>query len=71
MRAVELRCPVGPRRLLSKLLIFGACPIIVPGNLVELACEDCKKTLRRQGQTLVRVLHRFDLAGDLVETYVE
>ena len=57
--------------MLSKLLISGARPTIVPGNLVELACDDCKKTLRRQGQTLVRVLHRFDLAGDLVETYVE
>jgi len=68
MRIVELRCPVGPQRLLSKLLISGGRPKITEGNLVELACSDCKKSVRGSGRQVVRVLHRFDLSGELVET---
>lgn len=67
-RIVELRCPEGPRRLLSKLLIDGGRPKIVEGNLIELSCPDCKRRLRQEGQSIVRVLHRFNLAGDLVES---
>ena len=67
MRTVELRCPVGPRRLLSKLLIAGERPHIV-GNLVELACSDCKQAERKKGNPVVRVLHRYDLSGALIES---
>ena len=71
MRAVELRCPVGPKRLLSKLLISGKRPEIAEGNLVELACTDCKRALRQQGQPIYRVLHRFSLDGELVQSVVQ
>jgi hypothetical protein len=70
METVEIRCPVGPRRLLSKLLVAGGKPTVVEGNLIEFACDDCKRTLRQQGRTIVRVLHRYDLTGELVETVV-
>jgi len=68
MQIVELRCPVGPRRLLAKTVVAGGHPKIVDGNLVELSCDDCKKTMRREGKPVLRVLHRFNLIGDLVES---
>lgn len=68
---VELRCPTGPRRLLSKLRLTGEAPRIVPGNLVELSCDDCKRTLRRTDPSVARVLHRFDMAGTLVESVID
>lgn len=70
-RTIELRCPQGPGRLLSKLLISGGRPEIVGDNLVELACPDCKRSLRLQGQPVLRVLHRFNLLGDLVQSVVQ
>lgn len=71
METVEIRCPVGPRRLLSKLLVAGERPKHVDGNLIEFSCDDCKKNLRRRGMTVVRVLHRYNLAGELVQTALE
>lgn len=68
---LELRCPLGPRRLLSKLRIAGGQPLIVPGNLVELSCDDCKRTLRRTDPGVNRVLHRFDMTGVLVESVID
>lgn len=72
METVEIRCPVGPRRLLSKLLMAGEQPKHAEGNLIEFACDDCKRELRkRRTDTIVRVLHRYNLAGVLVETIIE
>lgn len=70
METVEIRCPVGPRRLLSKLISSGGKPHVVDGNLIEFACDDCKRSARRVTPGVVRVLHRFDLAGTLVESEV-
>lgn len=71
MRSVELRCPEGPRRLLSKVLVSGDKPTITDDNLVELTCPDCKRILRQNGQQVFRVLHRFNLWGDLVQSVVQ
>lgn len=72
METIEIRCPIGPRRLLSKLLVRGEHPHVTPDNLIEFACADCKVTLQRSGSPRVkRVLHRYDLLGTLVETVVE
>ena len=68
MYEIEIRCPVGPKRLLAKLLQEGGKPHIVEGNLVEFACDDCKKVQRRTKPSVVRVLHRFNLLGDCVQT---
>lgn len=54
----ELRCPVNPSRLFARL----RGPVIVEGNLIEVACRDCRRGRR------VQVLHRFDVLGNLVET---
>ena len=64
---IELRCPVGPRRLFGKYVMeHGRVPIV--NNLMEFACSDCKKTRKRLGLDVELILHRFDLAGTLVET---
>lgn len=67
---VELRCPVGPKRLFSKLILAGDRPRITSGNLVEFACADCRKSVRATGQPCRLVLHRFDLVGELVESVI-
>jgi hypothetical protein len=77
-QTVEVRCPVPtelpggecrPGKLLLKLRVSGELPSFVhPENLIELACEDCKSRARRAGRPVRRVLHRYDLAGNLVET---
>lgn len=65
MSMVDVRCPANPSKLLMKLRIGDA--VIVDGNLIEVACDDCRRRLR---PARVRVLHRFDLAGHLIETDV-
>ena len=72
--SLELRCPEGwgacpAGKLLAKLKLSGGQPSYVkPDNLIELECADCAKRLRRQGQRVRRVLHRYDFLGNLVET---
>lgn len=70
MPEVEIRCPIGPKRLLSKLLLSGDRPKVVEGNLIEFACADCKRTYRKGGRRVSIVLHRYNLAGELIETSV-
>lgn len=65
---VEIRCPVGPQRLLGKLLQSGEKPKIVEGNLIEMHCNDCVRLIRKTGRPMFRVLHRYDLSGELIET---
>lgn len=66
---VELRCPVGPRRLFAKLRVQGVQPVVTSENLLELGCQDCRRRHRSEGRVDVRfVLHRFNILGSLVET---
>jgi hypothetical protein len=68
---IELRCPVGPRKLFAKLRLEGVQPIVTSGNLLEMACQDCRRRLRSEGRTDIGfVLHRFDIVGRLVETVI-
>lgn len=67
----ELRCPAGPQKLLAKVVSDGQQPQYVhPGNWIELACLDCKRVLARRGRRVSRVLHRYTILGELVETLV-
>lgn len=69
MKEIEIRCPVGPRRLFMKMLSAGQRPEVTASNLIELACSDCKRLLRdKHGVKCTRVLHRYDLSGELIET---
>lgn len=39
-------------------------------NLIEQACSDCARALRKERPDVFRVLHRYSLLGNLVETSV-
>jgi hypothetical protein len=70
---VELRCPNSARGLLARMKLEGERPAYVqPDNLIEFSCRDCARALRRDGDaTVVRVYHRFDVVGTLIESEVE
>lgn len=73
--AVEIRCPVGPRRLFARMIQRGERPRYIhepggPDNLIEFSCYDCRHARQRRGERLSLVLHRYDLAGTLIETVV-
>lgn len=69
---VEVRCPVGPRRLFAKLRLEGGInPHVTEDNLVEFSCDDCKRERRARGERVFRVLHRFDFFGTLVQTVID
>lgn len=57
---VELRCPANPSRMFARLR--GGEWSVADGNLIEVACRDCR------GRGIDRVLHRYDVTGRLVET---
>lgn len=65
---VELRCPTGPRKLFAKLRLQGMQPAVTTDNLVELACQDCRRRLRSEGNDVALVLHRYNIIGELIET---
>lgn len=72
MKTVEVRCPVGPRKLFTKLKLGEESGRYVPEtNAIEFTCSDCARTLGRQRQQRCRVYHRFNFIGELIETIVE
>jgi hypothetical protein len=70
MDTIEFRCDANPRKLFARLLVRER-PKVSDGNLLEFACRECRAVLRERGDAVAVVLHRFDAAGDLVETVVE
>jgi hypothetical protein len=61
----DLRCPVYAKTMFARLDVDTR---IVPGpNLIEVACRDCRND-RHPRPT--RVLHRYNLLGDWIETEV-
>jgi hypothetical protein len=70
LQEVELRCPTGPRKLFAKLRLAGIQPSVTTDNLIELACQDCRRRFKTEGRDVQLVLHRFNIVGDLIETIV-
>ncbi len=69
VNTVEVRCPVGPRKLFTKLKLGEEfATYVADSNLIEFTCRDCAKALSRASGETVRVFHRFNFAGELVET---
>jgi hypothetical protein len=67
---VDLRCNLGPRRLFAKVR-SGHAEVQVIDNLIEFSCPDCRRAqLAETGTKPAHVLHRFNLAGELVETEI-
>ena len=69
---VEVRCPLGPRQLFTKLKLGEASGIYIhPANLIEFPCGDCRRRMSREHGRVVRVFHRFNFLGELIETVVQ
>ena len=68
--ALELRCPVGPRQLLGKVIRETGTVPVDESNLMELSCRDCTRTKRRESPEVFRVVHRYNLLGELVENVI-
>ncbi len=69
---VEIRCPAGPRKLFTKLRLGEIeARYIHPANLIEFTCYDCSRAILREQRRKVRVCHRYDFAGELVETLID
>lgn len=68
---LDLRCPQGPKQLLLKLRVNGEQAHVNDDNLMEIACRDCARNARHFDPSVRRVLHRFNFAGQLVESVVE
>lgn len=70
-RTVDLRCPNVPGRLLAKVRQAQDHSAIVDGNLLELACRDCRSIIAGQeGKKPTLVLHRFNVLGALIESEI-
>jgi hypothetical protein len=67
---VDLRCPLGPRQLLARVIQNDDHHAMTSDNLLELRCRDCAKWARREDPTVTQVLHRFNVLGELVESVV-
>lgn len=65
---IELRCPAGPKALLAKMVMRGETPTYDSWNLMELSCRDCSKIARKSDSEVIRVVHRFNILGELVES---
>lgn len=71
-QVVEVRCPVGPQRLFTKLKLGQETGgYIHPANLIEFTCSDCARRLSREHGQPLRVFHRFNFLGELVQTTTE
>lgn len=69
---IEVRCPVGARNLLMVVRRLNENVTVTNDNLLELACRDCRQNIgSRKGTRPKRVLHRFNVIGELVESEVE
>lgn len=66
---VEVRCPVGPQRLFTKLSLGKeSISYVHPENLMEVTCSDCARRLSRDTGKRMRVFHRYNFLGEFVET---
>ncbi len=69
--SVDVRCPNGFHRLFMVLHLAGGTPTITDDNLMEFACGDCKRALKKQGFEVLRVLHQYNFLGEFQTTYFE
>lgn len=63
---LDLRCPVSPSKMFARM----RSGMVVDGNLVEIACPECARRYRKGGDNVSRVLHRYNVLGDCIETEI-
>lgn len=65
---VDVRCPGDFARLFYKIKLTGEKPKYTQDNLVEIACGDCARAARKNGEHVKQVLHYFNFIGECVKT---
>jgi hypothetical protein len=50
------------------MVYLGGIPSGQPADLIELYCHDCTQRYRKAGRSVLRVLHRYSLIGEMVKT---
>lgn len=60
---------MGRGGILLRLLRTGAATI-GEGNLIEVACTECRRAERRAGRDVSLVLHRFAMDGQHIESQI-
>ncbi len=58
MPVTDIRCPAGPRNLFAR----------VKDGVWEIACPNCRRTLRAIGADVDLVIHRYTPEGELIDT---
>lgn len=64
----DIRCPLGSRSLLMRLLSEEDPPVKVGEQALQLHCRDCSRELRQNLPDLQRVLHVYDTGGGFLFT---
>lgn len=68
MEQVEIRCPENPVRLFFRM---GRVVLVDGANVIEVACRDCRNQYRKTRPGVDLVVHRFNVAGELIGTEVK
>jgi hypothetical protein len=70
---VDVKCPIGPRELLSRIKVDPDAPkpYVNDSNLMCLKCSFCTRTARKQDPRILRVIHEFNFIGELVDSTIE
>lgn len=68
MGEVEIRCPAKYKRMFGKLVRKDE-EVVVSDNLLEFSCRPCTKEERALDSGVERVVHRYNIGGELVETF--
>jgi hypothetical protein len=67
---VDLRCPHADGGNHMGKLLGRTAMVAHPDGLIDLACNNCARAYRRAGVDAARVLHRFNLLGELIATLI-
>lgn len=63
---------MGPQRLFTKLKLGEeSASYVHPENLIEFTCSDCARRMSREQGRRLRVFHRYNFIGELVESLTE
>ena len=63
----EIRCPVDQRKMFAKIR-WGDDAVVLPGNVIEVACPYCRRMERDKGRSVGLVLHSYNMLGEYLST---
>lgn len=70
-KIVDIRCNVGPKELLMRYRMVDAPIRIDEWNLMLLMCSWCSRQEKKKDPMVRRVIHKYNLLAELVESEIE